>query len=692
MTWQGIGPLYMARKPPFTIEAPGYERVPGETIPRRHWKAKDGLRTQPHPDIHIMYDIVKRSARIYPNEPAVGTRSLVKLHKEKKKVPKNVDGEVREVEREWQYFELSKYSFMTYAEFHTYILQLASGLRKLGLGKGSKLHLFATTSANWMALAHACGSQSMSIVTAYDTLGASGVEHSLIQSEADAMYLDPHLLKTASEPLKKAHNVKFVIYNDNCIFTEGSELDTFRKTNPDVKLVSVEEVRQLGEDNPVDPVEAKPEDLYCIMYTSGSTGTPKGVPMSHASMVAAITGLFHGVEDAVTSSEYVLAYLPLAHIFELVVENVALFIGATLGYGNPRTLSDNSMKNCAGDMREFGPSVLVGVPQVYETVRKGIIAKVNSSGPLIKNLFWAVFNYKSFMVKHGLPGAGSVFDSIVFGKVRELTGGRLRFILNGASGIADGTKHFLSMTVAPMLTGYGLTETAANGALGDPLAYTPNAIGPPPPAVEVKLVSIPDLNYSTDSNPPQGEIYIKGPAVLKEYYKNPEETEKAITKDGWFKTGDIGEFNSDGALNVIDRVKNLVKMQGGEYIALEKLESVYRGSQFVQNIMIYGDGEHSRAIAVIAPNEKVLTEEAQKLGVDQHDMHTNRKVVDAVLKDLVSAGRKAGLSGLEIIAGVVLVEEEWTPDSGLVTATQKLNRRVIKDKYKQRMEAAFPKN
>lgn len=141
----GVMPLYQVHKPPFSVESPGYERVEGETLPRRHWKAKNGLRTQPHPDVHTVYDIVKRSAQVYPNEPAVGTRKLVHLHKEKKKVPKNVDGEVIEVEKEWQYFELSRYSYLTYADLLTYINQIGSGLRKLGLSKGSRVHLFATT-------------------------------------------------------------------------------------------------------------------------------------------------------------------------------------------------------------------------------------------------------------------------------------------------------------------------------------------------------------------------------------------------------------------------------------------------------------------------------------------------------------------------------------------------------------------
>ncbi|CRK18965.1 hypothetical protein BN1708_017705, partial [Verticillium longisporum] len=142
---EGIMPLYQVHKPPFTIEAPGYEKVEGETLPRRSPKAKDGLRKRPAEDVNTIYDIVKRSARVYPNEPAAGTRKLIKLHKETKKISKNVDGEVQEVEKEWQFFELSPFSFLTYAELHKYILQLGSGLRKLGLSKGNRLHFYATT-------------------------------------------------------------------------------------------------------------------------------------------------------------------------------------------------------------------------------------------------------------------------------------------------------------------------------------------------------------------------------------------------------------------------------------------------------------------------------------------------------------------------------------------------------------------
>ncbi|KJZ71152.1 hypothetical protein HIM_09451 [Hirsutella minnesotensis 3608] len=683
----GIMPLAQVHKPPFTIESPGYKPVPGETIPRRHPRAKGGLLNRPADDVKTVFDIVRRSAKKYPNHKSVGARKLIKLHREMKKIKKTVDGQVQEVEKEWQLFELSPFTFLTYKEYETLVLQLGSGLRKIGLTPEHRLHLFATTSQSWMSMSHACASQSISIVTAYDTLGESGVEHSLCQTGATAMFVDPHLLKTAINPIKKS-SVKTVIINENCIFAEGGEIEEFTKANPDLTVVTYEELRKLGENNMVEPQPAKPSDLYCIMYTSGSTGLPKGACITHEAILAAITGEWTCVDECVSDKDCILGYLPLAHIFEMVLENLVLFIGGTLGYGNPRTLSDVSVKNCAGDMRELRPTIMVGVPQVWETVRKGVMAKLNSSSPLLRSLFWGAFSYKSFMSKNKLPMA-SIFDSIVFSKVRELTGGRLRFTMNGASGIADGTKQFLSLVLAPMLVGYGLTETCANGALGCPLEYSPNAIGPVSAAIEVKLVSIPDIGYSTDAKVPQGEIWIKGLPVLKEYFQNPEETAKAITPDGWFKTGDIGEFDADGHLRVIDRVKNLVKMQGGEYIALEKVESVYRGAQIVSNIMVHADAEHSRPIAIIMPNEKVLIEKAKELGVDEHNMYSDSKVCGAALKDLQSAGKQAGLTGMEIVAGVVITDEEWTPNSGLVTATQKLNRKVIREKFKKNIDACL---
>lgn len=671
------------------VEAPGAEDVPGETKPHRHFKAKDGLITRPASNITTTYDILIDSANKHGNKPAIGTRKLLKTHVETKKVPKIVDGVKTEVDKKWTYFELSPYSFLTYNEYKTRALRVGAGLRKLGLESGDVLHIFATTSANWLCMAHGCASQSITIATAYDTLGPAAVEYSLKQTAAKAMYTDPHLFKTASGPLKNAEDVKFIVYNDTSnIPISDKEIDDFKAAHSQLTVISYSDLVALGESNPIDPVPPKPSDMCCIMYTSGSSGPPKGVPITHEGIVAGITGLHTVVAETISEIDTILAYLPLAHILEMAVENLVMFVGGSLGYGSPRTLADSSTRNCYGDMRELAPTIMVGVPQIWETIRKGIEARVNSGGMLTKNLFWGAYNLKALLVAAGLPG-GSLLDALVFKKVRDMTGGRVRFLFNGASSISDGTRQFVSMVLAPMITGYGLTETIANGALGCPLQWTPDAIGPVPASLEIKLVSLPELNYDAKATPPQGEILLRGLPVCKEYYKNPEETEKAFTADGWFRTGDIGEFTDIGHIKVIDRVKNLVKMQGGEYIALEKLEAVYRGSGYVNNLMIYGDGDNPRAIAVVSPNEKPLADLAKSLGVDHAHDHGDPRVLEAVHKDLIAVGKKQGLTGLEMVVGVVLVEEEWTPASGLVTATQKVNRRALKEAYKKQIQQCF---
>ncbi|CAJ2505204.1 Uu.00g125980.m01.CDS01 [Anthostomella pinea] len=683
--FEGVLPLHMVQKPPFMVTAPGASEVEGETKPYRHVKAKDGFVTRPAPHIATVYDLFTNSAKVYGDKPAIGARRLIKTHTDTKKVPKVVDGVKTEVEKKWNYFELSPYEFLTYKEYETRALRVGAGLRKLGLDPSDKLHLFASTSPNWLCMSHGCASQSITIATAYDTLGSDAVEYSLTQTNAKAMYTDPHLFKTASGPLKNAKDVKYLIYNDSTNMPiSDQEMTEFKADHSQLTILSYSDLVALGEANPIPPVPPKPSDLCCIMYTSGSSGTPKGVPILHEALVAAVTGLYSIIEETVSHKDVILAYLPLAHILEMAVENIVVFIGGKMGYGSPRTLADSSTRNCHGDMHELAPTIMVGVPQIWETIRKGIESRVNSGGALTKNLFWGAYNLKSMLVANGLPGS-FLLDALVFNKVRAMTGGRVRFVFNGGSGISEGTLHFVSMVLAPMVTGYGLTETCANGSLGCPLQWTPNAIGPVPPSMEMKLVSLPDIGYDASATPPQGEILLRGLPVAREYYKNPEETEKAYTSDGWFRTGDIGEVDPVGHVKVIDRVKNLVKMAGGEYVALEKLEAIYRGCAYVNNLMVHGDSSAPRPIAIISPNEKPLADLAKSLGVDNANMYNDKKVREAVHKDLISVGKKAGLSGLEMIAGVVLVDDEWTPTNGLVTATQKVNRRALKDHYKSQI-------
>jgi len=385
-------------------------------------------------------------------------------------------------------------------------------------------------------------------------------------------------------------------------------------------------------------------------------------------IAAGVNGI---VGDYIGPSDALLTYLPQAHILEFMFENLCLFWGGTMGYGNPRTLSEGSMRNCKGDIKEFKPTILVGVPAVWETVKKGVLGQLNKNSFLVKSLFWGAMSAKNFLLSTGLPGSGFgtwFLDNMIFKKLKEATGGRLRIVMNGGGPISKDTQQFLSMAIAPMISGYGLTETAAMGALNDPMAWNPNALGEIPASVEVKLVDFPDAGYLTKNNPPQGEIFIRGGSVTTHYWENEEETKSAFAEGGWFMTGDIGEFDKYGHLRIIDRKKNLVKTLNGEYIALEKLESVYRSSPIVGNICVYAAEDQAQPVAIIVPVEAALKKVAEESKVSSggetlEALVHNEDLKSAVLKQLQNTGRSLGLKGIEIISGVVLSDEEWTPQN-----------------------------
>ena len=666
------------KRPPYTVEAPGFPKVDGETIPRRNIRSKDALKPVPEPEVQTVFDILRRSSQRYGNAKAVGKRKLIQMHEEKKKVKKMIDGEEQEVDKTWYYYELSKYDYMSFNEYEQLALQVGCGFRALGMKPMDRVHIFAATHPYWLATAHGASSQSMPIVTAYDTLGEDGLKHSLLQTNAKAIFLDPHLLTKLIKPLKEAKDIQYVIYNDDDAPASKADPETVKAnikkltdTHPHLNVHSFSDFIKLGKDNMVEPTPPKPEDLCCIMYTSGSTGTPKGVLLTHKNVVASIAGVDVIVGPYIGPGDGLLTYLPLAHILEFVFESACLYWGGTMGYGTTKTISDNSMRNCKGDIAEFRPTILVGVPAVWETVKKGIMAKVAKMNPIVRNMFWGAMSAKTFMMQNSsyLPLSGfgtSIVDSVVFKKVAEATGGRLRICMNGGGPIAKDTQRFISMCIAPMISGYGLTETSAMGVLMDPLAWTDSALGEMPGSIEVKLVDFADAGYHATNDPPQGEIWIRGDPVASGYLDLEKETQESFTNDGWFKTGDIGEFDSLGQLRIIDRKKNLVKTQNGEYIALEKLESIYRSCSVVGNICVYAAEDESKPVAIVVPAEAALKQLAKDNGIQGHgleDLCSNNKVKNLVLKEMQSVGKKGGLAPFEIINGVVLADEEWTPQN-----------------------------
>lgn len=682
-----------------------------ETAPRRQAAYKDAPIVRPiGSKANTVYEFLLESFERGGSRKSMAWRDIVELHEEKKMVKKFIDGQEKEVEKTWMYYELTDYKYNTFNELTSIMHDGGRGLVKMGLTPGGedKILIFAATSHKWMKTFVAAQSQAIPVVTAYDTLGEKGLIHSLVQTGSKAIFTDTSLLAKLVNPVKSAKELKYVVHLDTIdpndkrdkgkFYSQGKEaVEKLKEVRPDIQIYSFDDILSLGASakDEIQPHHPKPDDLSCIMYTSGSTGDPKGVVLKHSNIVAGIAGVTSIVtREVVNENDRVIAFLPLAHIFELAFELITFYWGGILGYANVKTLTDASVRNCDGDMKTFKPTIMVGVAAVWETVRKGILTQVNKLPSFTQKIFWGSYHAKLKMKQYHLPG-GDTLGNLVFKKVRQATGGCLRYVLNGGSPLSIDTQVFITNLLCPMLIGYGLTETVANTCVLSPSHFEFNVAGDLSGAITVKLVDVEELGYFAKNN--QGEIWIKGAPVLSEYYKNEEETSKSLTADGWFQTGDIGEWTPKGHLKVIDRKKNLVKTLNGEYIALEKLESVYRSNPYVQNICVYADQSKVKPVGIVVPNEAPLAELAVSLGIikngqDVSSVHHEKKLKNAVLNELLKTGKSQGLGGIELLLGVVFVDEEWTPQNGFVTSAQKLQRKKILASVQKEVDELYASN
>jgi long-chain acyl-CoA synthetase len=302
---------------------------------------------------------------------------------------------------------------------------------------------------NWQLISHGCASISTTIATAYDTLGESGLTHSLNEPECVGVFTNGDLLPVLSRVLNATPTVRLVVYDGEPKVSTLADLGHIRES---VKVVHIDELCEVGRNQPTDVLESRrpgPDTVACIMYTSGSTGTPKGVVIRNSNLVAAVGAALTILGHQLQSEDTFLAYLPLAHILEYVVELTLYYRGITQGFGRVKTLTDQSVRKCRGDIVEFRPTIMIGVPAVWETIRKGIIAKVNAGGALKKSVFNGAYAVK----KAGVPVLSQIADSVVFSSVKAATGGRLRLTLSGSAALSRETQEFLTIALVTVLQG-----------------------------------------------------------------------------------------------------------------------------------------------------------------------------------------------------------------------------------------------
>uniref|UniRef100_A0A8C0SHT9 long-chain-fatty-acid--CoA ligase n=1 Tax=Canis lupus familiaris TaxID=9615 RepID=A0A8C0SHT9_CANLF len=447
----------------------------------------------------------------------------------------------------------------------------------------------------------------------------------------------------------------------------------------------------------VPPNRPTPSDMAIVMYTSGSTGRPKGVMMHHSNLIAGMTGQCERIPGLGPKDTYI-GYLPLAHVLELTAEISCFTYGCRIGYSSPLTLSDQSSKikkGSKGDCTVLKPTLMAAVPEIMDRIYKNVMSKVQEMNYIQKTLFKLGYDYKLEQIKKGYDAP--LCNLLLFKKVKALLGGNVRMMLSGGAPLSPQTHRFMNVCFCcPVGQGYGLTESCGAGTVTEVTDYTTGRVGAPLICCEIKLKDWQEGGYTIHDKPnPRGEIVIGGQNISMGYFKNEEKTAEdySVDENGqrWFCTGDIGEFHPDGCLQIIDRKKDLVKLQAGEYVSLGKVEAALKNCPLIDNICAFAKSDQSYVISFVVPNQKRLTLLAQQKGVEGSwvDICNNPAMEAEILKEIREAASAMKLERFEIPIKVRLSPEPWTPETGLVTDAFKLKRKELKNHYLKDIERMY---
>jgi long-chain acyl-CoA synthetase len=599
------------------------------------------------PESRTTIQILRTSAGNYPGLDCVGERELL---------PDGTHG---------------RYKWTSYSEFYGQVLAIGRGLLELGFRRGDRIGLYSPPSIYWQMVHFGVGSVGMVLVPVYDSLGKNAAQHICNHSEVKCLFVAQGNYANAVAIIPQLETLECVV-----VLTPEVPAEPSPEPHPsrEVRILAAPEVIQRGRESNQPNNFGDPDEVAIIMYTSGTTGEPKGCMLTGANVVAGSASLAK-VNCSVLPGDTQLSWLPLAHIYSLSFELFLYVQGGRVGFAR------GGVPALMGDIKELQPTLLIGVPRILNRVCENMKAGIAKKSWIAqKVLYWAIDRKVQCMLEnrpHSL-----LLDALLFSAFRDSLGGKLRALISSAAPILPDTFAFFTATVTPnVCQGYGLTETSGGCCVQEIPAMDPHAVGSPGVGDDIKLRPVPDTEYKPRGREQAGELLVRGPAIFKGYYKNPELTAEVL-KDGWFATGDVVRITPQGELQVIDRVKQLIKLSQGEYLSMTSLNDHYNNADLAAFVYVYANSKYDQPVAVVVPKKEKI-EQWQSSGIQ--DIISDQSVNEEVMESLKKVHKERGLRGFERIGGVIIDLEEPTMENGLLTPSQKPQLVACKKRYEERL-------
>ena len=559
------------------------------------------------------------------------------------------------------------YEDISYTELDASVAAFGKGLSALGVQKDDRVAILSENRPEWAITDFGSLKTGAVTVPMFSTLTAAQVGYILKDSGAKIICV------STEKQLEKVNAIRDEVPTlEQVIIFDAIEGETPEGVT---QFDAVCELAGEASDG-----AASEDDIATIIYTSGTTGNPKGVMLTHANFISNVEACKSLID--VSETDVLLSFLPLSHVFErLGGHYVPLFSGAKIAYAE-------STFTVAQNMKEVAPTVMLSVPRLYETMHERILRAVQEGSSLKQKIFhWGVSvgSAVSSAIQQGKnPSAilqlqQNIANKLVFAKLKEATGGRLRFFVSGGAALPQSIAEFFHAAGILILEGYGLTETSPVISMNHPGKWKFGTVGAQVPGIEVQIAE-------------DGEILTRGPHVMKGYFNNDTATAEVIDGEGWFHTGDIGIIDADGFVKITDRKKNIIVLSNGKNVAPQPIESELVRSPFISQVMVVGS-ERKNLAALIVPNFDALKAWASENSIETDDLSAmleTREVQQHIQREI--RGRLTDFADFEQVRRFALLEKEFSQEDDEMTPTLKLKRNVIIEKYGDVIEGMYPED